>query len=92
MSDNGIPIIGNEHQIQTVVRKLHLEPNDFLVVRDQTLMEAIADGALNGFECGHSPMKCNGHRILFAPDGIESVPRAMLEELLRKNPEIPEVL
>ena len=88
MSDNGIPIIGekryNEHQLATAFRKLHLEPNDIVVVRGEFNPTDIAVMFQN-FNCGHNPMKCQGHRVIVAPEGIESVSRMMLEELLQRQ-------
>lgn len=92
---NGVPINGtrpNEHQVATAFRKLHLEPNDIIVVRDASLTPDDIIPALASYSCGHNPLNCNGHRIVFAPDGIESVSRMMLEELLKSMKEsVPDV-
>lgn len=86
MSDNGVPIIG-QHKIDTAFRKLHLEPNDFIIVTDPELLPEDIMAALQGYSCAHSELECKGHRVIFAPGGIESLSPEVMMDMIAKQSE-----
>lgn len=84
LDSNGNPVQSkpNRHQLATVVRKLHLEPNDIIVITDSSITADDFAEAFAGYSCGHSTTKCRGHLIISAPGGMETITREQLLNLL----------